>query len=776
MKRFESVLPLLAIVTAPTVLATQFYVAPNGNDAGPGTKSAPFATVTRARDAIRALKAQGRLKGPVEVILRGGVYYLPQTIVLEPQDSGTATAPVIYRAQQGERVVLSGGFPVRGPWFETADGIWYAELPDQLKGVNFRQLFVNGRREVRARYPNLGDRPPFLFAQDGGRDWLRVDSNRDRPNWEALVGAEINVVPEWRFFNQIQTIKGFDKSRSIVRLGGEEPHARIIAGSWFYVEGARSELDQAREWFLDRAAGRLYYKPGAGRDPNRMTIVAPRLNAIMQLKGDIEAGTQVKYVYLRNLEFHHTDYTLGHIEARVQTDAALLLSNASHCRIEGCRFVSNGGYGIWLHLDSCENVIEDNEITEGGAGGILLTSARFSYMDDSKVYTPGPAAAKAAPLRNRIIRNHIHHCGRNRYYSSGVHLDSRPAETALMAGNYVAHNHIHHMSRNGIFAFRNQGGNIFEYNRIEEVMNDTHDGGAIHIATMNQLAAPNIVRNNLIANAWGWRQLPGGRAERGIARGVYLDWFTSSTLVENNIVYNTSGGGLNFLGGDDNHFINNVVVGDRKLWVPKWRKADAQGTRDERNLVIPDLTAPSPLRNPEAGDFALRKDFSGYPSGFSWIDVAQIGPQGRAPAEGDLARLARESGVLYYNQPGVVLSGPWREQAGTGFLGLYQFKYLVGSPEDNVSASFTLPIRRDGLYDVRVSFPALPGNAAYARFEVVHAEGSSIVRVDMREFGYWRRLGRYRFRADKPARVVLYSSGAEGQVVLEAIGFVRVGN
>jgi parallel beta-helix repeat protein len=758
----------LSLACCPALWSAQFFVAPHGNDAAPGTRNAPFATLGRARDAIRSAKAPG----PAEVIVRGGTYYLPATLLLEPPDSGTTAAPVIYRAQEGERVVLSGGLRIAGPWRAEKDGIWSAEVPAPLKNDNIRQLFVNGRREIRARYPNAGDKPAFLFAQGGDKESIRVDLGAVGPHWEAAEGAEVNVVPEWRFFNQWQTISGFDRASGTLRLRGEEPHGRIIAGSWFFIEGARAELDQEREWAHDRTAGRLYYKPENGMDPNRLDIVVPRLNAILQLRGDPEKGTQVEHVHLRNLEFHHTTYTLGHIEARVQTDAAVVLTNASRNRIERCRFVNSGGYGIWLHLDSRDNVIDGNEITEGGAGGVLLTSARFSYQDDSKLFTPGPAAAKAAPLGNRITRNQIHHCGRIRYYCSGVHLDSRPAETALMAGNYVAHNHLHHLSRNGIFAFRNQGGNIFEYNRIEEIMRDTEDGGAIHVATMNQLAAPNVIRNNLIANVWGWRQLPSGDAERHIARGVYLDWFSASTLSENNIVYNTTTGGLQFNAGDDNHFLNNVVIGDGTAWNTRWQKANAQGTRDERNLIIKDPVAKSPFENAAAGDFRLRKDFPGYPEGFNWIDASQIGPSGTAAGTYQLANLAREGGVVNYDQ--ATLKGTWKRETGTGFWGLFLFKYVVALPADDASATFTLPISRDGLYDIRLSFPALPGNADEAHFEVVHVDGTTVERIDMRNFGYWPRLGRYRFRKDRPARIILRAADAGGQVVIEALGFVRV--
>ena len=37
----------------------EYFVAPNGSDANPGTAAKPFATLAKSRDAIRALKANG---------------------------------------------------------------------------------------------------------------------------------------------------------------------------------------------------------------------------------------------------------------------------------------------------------------------------------------------------------------------------------------------------------------------------------------------------------------------------------------------------------------------------------------------------------------------------------------------------------------------------------------------------------------------------------------------------------------------------------------------
>ena len=773
MKLTLSLLTALLFAPLASLQAAEFHVALNGSDANPGTQAQPFASITRARDAVRSLKRQGPLGEPVELVIHGGTYYLPETILLEPQDSGTESAPVTYRAAEGEAVVLSGGRPITGPWKKESGPIWSADLPKaEEESWNFRQLFVDGRREIRARYPNADAQPAYLFGGGGKKDSITVDAGQVKPSWGEAADAQVHVVPEWRFFNQLQSVVGVDVAGSLIRLGPAEQHARITDGSWFHIEGVREELDQAREWFLDPKARRLYYWPKSDKNPNQEEIIAPKLNRIFYFQGDVNAGTHVEHVRLRGLVFRHTTYTLGHIEARVNTDEAVMLENASYCRIEQCRFENIGGYGLWLHLDSCENAIDANTITDAGGGGVLLTSARFSYMDDSKLYTPGEAAAKVAPLRNRITRNHIDHCGQIRFYNSGVHLDSRPDSTALSAGNLIAHNDIHHMARNGIFGFRNQGGNIIEYNRIEQIMLSTEDGGGIHFATMNQLAAPNLIANNLVANVWGWRQLPGGGRERHIARGIYLDWFCASTRVENNIIYNTRSGGLQFNGGDDNQFLNNVVVGDSKKWDKNWRGANAQGTKDERNVVIAPGAAASPLRNPNKGDFTLAKDFADYPQDFRWIDVRQIGPEGTGGGAMSLAEMAREGGVVPWNAPqGVEIRGAWEKQTATGMWGLYNFNYLLARPRDEAAVTFNLPIHKDGRYDIRLTFPAHANRATNAHVEVVHADGTTLEYVDMRSFGFGKLLGRYRFTAGHPARVVISTTQANGWIAIEGVGF-----
>ncbi len=105
----------VCLLAAGGLRAADFTVAPAGDDARPGTASEPFATLDRARRAVRELKReQPARKQPVVVRLRGGTYHLPQTLTFTPEDSGTPDAPVVYEAAPGEEPVLSAGQPVTG--------------------------------------------------------------------------------------------------------------------------------------------------------------------------------------------------------------------------------------------------------------------------------------------------------------------------------------------------------------------------------------------------------------------------------------------------------------------------------------------------------------------------------------------------------------------------------------------------------------------------------------------------------------------------------------
>jgi len=86
-------LTLLGALALPAHGRTTFIVSPFGSDANLGTAAKPFATLERARDAVRAAKSSG----PATVEVRGGLYEMQKPLVLTEQDSGTGQNPVIWR-------------------------------------------------------------------------------------------------------------------------------------------------------------------------------------------------------------------------------------------------------------------------------------------------------------------------------------------------------------------------------------------------------------------------------------------------------------------------------------------------------------------------------------------------------------------------------------------------------------------------------------------------------------------------------------------------------
>ncbi len=166
----------------------QLYVAANGHDDSPGTKEQPLATLAHARDLLRDRRQTGAPRETVQVLVREGTYYLREPLVLEPGDSGTAQEPVTFRAYPGEKVVLSGGRPITG-WRRDQGEIWMTNLPEVAAGNwYFRQLFADGKRQIRARHPNFDPASPYK----GG--WLFA---RTPPGWAGDFdrGVHMTQVP-----------------------------------------------------------------------------------------------------------------------------------------------------------------------------------------------------------------------------------------------------------------------------------------------------------------------------------------------------------------------------------------------------------------------------------------------------------------------------------------------------------------------------------------------------------------------------------------------------
>jgi hypothetical protein len=726
----RSLLAALVLVPACLSATTQIHISPSGNDANPGSAAQPLATPQGAQVRVRSLIQSG-LTEAVDVIFAAGTYAMNAPLELRPEDSGTAGFPITWKATEGAEVILDAGKRITGPWTRGDDGIWHTDLKGIGLGANawnFRQLFVNGSRATRARYPNVTETNPFLYATGGGFDHVIINSSRIKASWGVSADAQINIVPQSRFFNQWNTVTKVDAKTGRIDLADSERHRLIDKGSWFWIEGVREELDQPGEWFLDPETGRLVYMPEPGVDPNTLEFFAPFLNRIINAKGDVNAGTHVANVHFDGLHFRHTTFTLGHIEARVHSDTVIMFENTNDSSVRNCRFENIGGYALWLHLDSQRNVFNRNTVRQSGGGGVLLTGARFAYMDDSKIYTPGAAAAKVAPILNRITRNTVEHCGKIRYYGGGVHLDSRPFRMTMAPGNYIAHNHFNDLSRNGIFAFRNQGGSVIEYNHIHNAMQTTIDGAAIHFATMNTINAPNYILNNWLYDVWGFEQMPDGKPVRRLGNGVFLDWESSNTTVKDNWIYNTVSGAVKVIWKGNRNVVNT-------------------GNMDSKSPITPPF-------------------------------VKDVGPEGKATHGIDLASNKSIGSIIHYTDTAhFSKNGTWKEDKAVGIVNLFEFEFLTGTAAAPSTAVYTLPITEDGTYEISLLYKPGDDRASNAQVIIDHADGTAHVRWNMRQgsnHGFAVPVATYRFKAGGNPTVTIATTGADGKVIADSVAFVKV--
>jgi len=722
---------LAALILLPSVVsaATEVHVSPSGNDANPGTAAAPVRSPQAAQNRVRLL-IQGGLSDSVKVIFGAGTYVMDAPLELRPEDSGTAAFPITWKAASGATVILSGGRTLTGTWTNAGDGTWSLDLTGiglAANQWNFRQLFVNGSRATRARFPNKSASNPYLYATGGAFDHAIIAPALVKPAWGTAADAQINIVPQSRFFNQWNTVTAVNTSTGRIDIADSERHRKIDSGSWFWIEGVREELDEPGEWFLDTTSGKLHYMPEPGVDPSSLEFIAPYLNRIINAMGDVNANTHVKHIHFDGLEFRHTSFTLGHIEARVHTDTAIMFENTNDSSVKNCRFENIGGYALWLHLDSQRNHFDSNTVRHSGGGGVLMTGARLAYMDDTKIYTHGDAAAKVFPILNQVTRNTVEHCGKIRYYGGGVHMDSRPFPMSMAPGNRVANNEFNDLSRNGVFAFRNQGGNVVEYNRIHNAMQTTIDGGCIHFATMNHLNAPNFIQNNWLYDIWGYEQKPDGNVVRRLANGIFLDWDTSNTTVRDNWIYNSVSGAV------------------KTIW-NNW------------NLdVANNPTSSTPITPPF---------------------VAEVGPAGTATLGIDLPNNKLTGTVIHYTQSAnFSTTGTWTQAAATGIVGLFEFKFLVGTAAAPSHATYTLPIPETGKYQISLLYKPGSDRASNVPIAIRHANGTANVIWNMRQgnnHGFAVEVGSWFFNAGDTHTITISTAGTDGKVIADAVAFVKV--
>lgn len=553
---------------------TTFYVSPNGSDSQNGTSvESSFATLQKARDAVRLLKQKDELKSPITVNVLGGTYQLSEPLVFTNDDSGTKEFPITYRAYENEKPIISGGKAVRN-WTEmklNGHRVFVTDLSALTSGyIPFEQLWVNGHRAVQARTPNTGY---LKVSAKQGEDTktLRRSSSYDfsyTPQDEHFLdGVEDGVAVvfnKWLEYHMpIDSIDRQNKMIVATKKGGRA----IEAEDDYYLEGGRVMLDQPGEWYLDRDADKLYYFPLAGETEVVATI--PSLINVLRLEGDARNNQFVEYLEFKGLAFSHTTWILpreakesGYGQADIKMEGALYFTGARNCLVEECEITAIGNYGLEISRGCTNNKVLRCDIHDLGAGGLLIgpkirpsgKENKYEFIKQEEF----PAVlenSSDACNSNEIADCRIFDGGRYFHCAVGIWIGQSP-------DNYVHHNEIYNFYYSAISSGWTWGygpalatGNLFEYNHIHHIGQlENGDGSVLSdlggIYTLGNQTGT-VIRHNVFHHIWAGKY--GGWA-------IYCDEGSRNILIENNLAYLCRHACFNQHYGKDNIVRNNIFA------------------------------------------------------------------------------------------------------------------------------------------------------------------------------------------------------------------------
>lgn len=388
-----------------------------------GSPGAPFSCL---EDALREAREWRRLKDPrmlhgITIWIQDGLYRPAQTILLRPEDSGTAQSPTWIKAA-GSEAVLSGSVAIRG--WQPAKGkelfdasiakhIMVADAP-QVGGkyFPFRQLWVGARKAIRAESHDDAHLPRIInwdFKKQAA-----IIPNVFSKKFSYKAGMEF-FIHQWWAVAQLRVREAIVSKDSITLLF-HEPEGKIQnehpwpkpwlskehGNSAFRLVNALAFLDQPGEWFLDEEQHKIYYYKRTDENLDRLEVVAPYLETILTMQGTPESPVQ--HVAIEGIQFQHSSWLRPHFYGHValqagmyfldayklaqpgtadkaglenqawlgRPQAAVTLNHTAFTKISACRFSHLAATGIDYRQGNLKDSLIGNLFQEIGGSGILL--------------------------------------------------------------------------------------------------------------------------------------------------------------------------------------------------------------------------------------------------------------------------------------------------------------------------------------------------------------------------------------------------------------------
>ena len=456
---------------------TELFVAVNGNDNNPGTFQKPLSSISKAQSLSRKDKSIGF------IYLRAGTYYLKAPLVFSAADSRPDEGkPLIYKPYADEQVKISGGLPLKLNWEKHSGSIYKAQIQDPLV---IEQLFVNGKLQSMARYPNFNSAAKYYNGS--AADAIAKESIA---KWSDPTGGFIHSLHkhEWGGFHSQITEK--DSNGDLKTVGGWQNNRQMgMHDRIRFVENIREELDTAGEWFYAAKEKTIYFYPPANLNLLDALIEVPQLKSLIEFRGTDKSP--VENISIEGFELTHTLRTfMDTKEPLLRSDwaiyrgAAVLFEGTRNCSIKKCFINSVGGNAIFVNNYNRNTEISGCHISNAGANGICFVGDPSAVRSPSFEYNQfvpfDQIDKKPGPLNNNypaqcIAKNNlIENIGRIEKQAAGVQI-------SMSMDIAVHHNTIYDVPRAGInIGDGCWGGHDIAFNDVFNTVMETGDHGAFN--------------------------------------------------------------------------------------------------------------------------------------------------------------------------------------------------------------------------------------------------------------------------------------------------------
>ena len=336
-------LTAICILCSHWLWSGEIWVSPKGNDFNDGTRQSPKATLTAALRQAREWRRTGddRMQGGISVYMEGGTYALYEPVFIRPEDSGTKESPTVIRSAADEKVVLSGGVRIKN--WKKQGKLWVADVPTfNGRPLDFRQLWVNGEKAVRARDVEDFEKMNRICSVDENNEVLYVPAVAvrrliDNKRKMKAEYAEMVLHQMWCVANlRIRSIEVQGDSAAVrfhqpeSRIQFEHPWPRPMVttdghNSAFYLTNARELLDVPGEWYHDMNARRVYYYPREGEKMQEAEVMAPAIETLVQVEGTLDRP--VCHIRFEKITFSYTTWMRPSEKGHVPLQAGMYLTD-----------------------------------------------------------------------------------------------------------------------------------------------------------------------------------------------------------------------------------------------------------------------------------------------------------------------------------------------------------------------------------------------------------------------------------------------------------------